>query len=164
MTTAEAAVLIGGCVVVPPELLAELHAELIAPRQAVPLDVVQPHRSPQMVALTGAVLAGAIAHNRATTRESDRKRATLSHPASVPPWKASASAGSLSMGGEVVGVAVAGVMLGFSLQWIRELARNGALPGARKIRGFGNGRGAAHTRWCIPLTSVHAYRADRRVT
>jgi hypothetical protein len=164
MTTGEGAVLVGGCVVIPGGLLAELHAELIAPRQQVPLDVHQPHRSPQMVALVGTVMSGAIAHNQAT-RETPRAFVPLSQPSSVTRWEASVVAGDLSEDGGVVGVAVVSGMLDKSQQWVRVLAASGALPGARKTRGsVGNGRGAARICWRIPLVAVHAYLSDRRVT
>lgn len=159
MTTG-ALLLSGGDLVIPAELLKELHAELTAPRQAVPLNVTTPRRTRQIAELVDLVLTGAIAHHQA---ESGRKRVTLSQPSPVPPSVTSAPAGSLSMGGEVVSVAVAAEMLGFSPQWVRELARAGALPGAYKGRGVGNGRGAAHAHWCIPLASVHAYLQTREV-
>jgi hypothetical protein len=160
--TSDAAVLIGGCVVVPPELLGELHAELVAPRQQVPLDVVQPHRSPQMVALVGTVMDGAIAHRQATraTRESF---ATLSHSASVPPWESSVDRHAGLSDGEAVSVAFVAEMLGKSHQWVRRLATIGALPGAHKGRGFGNGSGPARICWRIPLASAHAYLQTREV-
>jgi hypothetical protein len=162
MTTG-AAVLVGGTLCVPPELLAALHAELIAPRQQVPLDVVQPHRSPQMAALTDTVLAGAIAHKQAT-RESPCAFPALSQTQAVTPWEASAQVDGPSEDGEAVSVAVVSGMLGFSPQWVRVLASSGALPGARKFRSHsGNGRGTARIRWCIPLASVHAYLRDRQV-
>jgi hypothetical protein len=158
--TSDAMLLPGGDVVVPADLLAELLHELEQPKQRLPLDVAMPHRSRQITALVKLTRQGAIAHHQ-RLRESF---ATLSHSPSVTPLTASAPAGSLSMGGEVVGVAVVAEMLGKSKPWVRELARNEALPGARKIRGIGNGRGAAHEHWCIPLASVHAYLADRQVT
>jgi hypothetical protein len=165
MTTGEAAVLVGGCVVIPGGLLAELLHELQAPRQTVPMGVVQPHRSPAISALVDLTRQGAIAHNRATTRESSRKRESLSRTSTVTSWEASVVAGSLSIGGEVVGVDIASGLLGFSPQWVRVLASSGALPGARKFRSHsGNGRGTARIRWCIPLAAVHAYLADRQVT
>jgi hypothetical protein len=164
MTTDGGAVLIGGALIVPPDLLAALHAELIAPRQQVPLDVAQPHRSARMVALTGAVLAGAIAHKQAT-RATPRAFPAPSRTSSVTPSEASAPVDGPSEDGEAVGVDIASGLLGFSPQWVRALAKSGALPGARlTLSRSGNGRGATRNRWCIPLASVHAYRADRRVT
>jgi hypothetical protein len=164
MTTGEGAVLIGGCVVIPGGLLAELRAELEQPRQTVPMGVIQPHRSRQMAALVDMLMSGAIAHRQATC-ETPRAFVPLSHPASVPPWEASVVAGDLSEDGRVAGVAVVSEMLGFSPQWVRVLAASGALPGACKTRGsVGNGRGTARNRWCIPLASVHAYLRDRQVT
>jgi hypothetical protein len=161
--TSEAALLLpGGDVVIPADLLAELHAELQAPRRQVPMDVVQPHRTPQMVALIDTVLTGAIAH-RKRLRESCESFATLAHSQAATPLDTSVVAG-IPSDGEVVGVAVVAEMLEKSKPWVRELARNGALPGARKVRGVGNGRGAAHEHWCIPLASAHAYLADRQVT
>jgi hypothetical protein len=160
--TSGAAVLVGGTLCVPPELLAALHAELQAPRQRPPMGVVQPHRTPQMVALIDTVLTGAIAH-RKRLRESCESFATLAHSQAVTPLDTSVVAG-IPSDGEVVGVAVVAEMLEKSKPWVRELARNGALPGARKVRGVGNGRGAAHEHWCIPLASAHAYLADRQVT
>jgi hypothetical protein len=163
MTTG-AAVLVGGCVVIPPELLAELHAELSAPRRQVPMSVAVPRRSSQMTALTDTVLTGAIAHNQAL-RESPRKRALGAQTPFTPSLAASVDRhAGLSDDGEVVGVAVASGMLGFSLQWTRALAKSGALPGARMSRSrSGNGSGPARLCWCIPLASVHAYLADRQV-
>jgi hypothetical protein len=157
--TSDALLLPGGDVVVPAAMLKELLHELEQPRQQVPLDVVTPHRSRQIAELVALIRDGAVAHHQ-RLRESF---ATLSHSPSVPPWEASVVAGSPSGSGEVVGVAVVAGMLGKSETWVRELARNGALPGARKVRGFGNGRGAAHAHWCIPLTSVHAYLQTREV-
>jgi hypothetical protein len=159
-----AAVLVGGVLCVPPELLAELHAELQAPRQAVPLNVTTPRRTPQIAELVDLVRDGAIAH-RQRTRETLRAFPALSQPSSAPSLAVSAPAGGLSMGesGEVVGVAVASGMLGFSPQWVRVLAASGQLPGSRKTRGIGNGGGPARARWCIPLVAVHAYLQTREV-
>jgi hypothetical protein len=160
-----AAVLIGGALIVPPDLLGELLHELQAPRQAVPMGVVVPHRSPAISALVDLTSQGAIAHKQATTRASPRAFVPLSRSPSAAPLPVSVVAGDLSEDGRVVGVAVVSEMLGFSPQWVRVLASSGALPGARKFRSHsGNGRGTARNRWCIPLTSVHAYLADRQVT
>jgi hypothetical protein len=152
----------GGDVVIPAALLAALLHELEQPKQRLPLDVAAPRRTPQIVELVALIWEGAVAH-RQRLRESSRKRESLSQLPSVPPLAASAPAGSLSMDGKVVSVAVAAEMLGKSHQWVRRLATTGALPGAHKGRGFGNGRGTARICWRIPLTAVHAYRADRGV-
>jgi hypothetical protein len=160
--TTDGAVLVGGTLCVPPGLLAELHAELQAPRQAVPMGVVQPHRTPQMTALIDTLMSGAIAHRQAT-RETPRAFPALSRTQALTPWEASAPAGDLSGSGEAVSVAVVSGMLGFSPQWVRVLAGNGALPGAQKVRGIGNGIGPARVRWRIPLASVHAYLQTREV-
>jgi hypothetical protein len=160
--TTDAAVLIGGVLIVPPELLAALLHEMEAPKQRLPLDVAMPRRMPAIAELVVLIREGAIAHNKAL-RAGRESFATLSHPASVPPLDTSVVAGSLSAHGEVVGVAFVAEMLGKSKPWVRELARNGALPGAQKVRGVGNGRGTAHAHWCIPLASAHAYLADRQV-
>jgi hypothetical protein len=163
MTTG-ALLLSGGDLVIPAELLKELLHELQAPRQAVPLNVTTPRRTPQIAELVDLVRDGAIAH-RQRTRESPRAFPALSQPSPVPPSVTSASAGSLSIGGEVVGVAVAAVMLGKSKQWTRALAKSGRLPSARMtLSRSGNGSGPARICWCIPLASVHAYLADRQVT
>lgn len=152
-----AAVLLpGGDVVVPAAMLAELHAELTAPRQQVPMGVAMPRRTAQMAELVDLALSGAIAH-RQRLRASERACDSLSQSPPAPPLPTSASVGP-SMSGEVVSVAVAAGMLGVSPQWCRVLAANGALPGARKTRGLvGNGRGTARLRWCIPAASVRAY-------
>jgi hypothetical protein len=160
MTTG-AAVLVGGCVVVPPELLADLLFELEQPKQRRPLDVAAPRPTPAIAELVALTRQGAIAH-RKRLRESRESFATLSHSPSVTPLDTSAQVDGVTDGG-VVGVAVVSRMLEKSEPWVRELARNGALPGARKVRGVGNGRGAAHEHWCIPLASVHAYLRDRQV-
>jgi hypothetical protein len=161
--TSAALLLPGGDVVVPAAMLKELLHELEQPRQQVPMGVHQPHRSRPMTALIDTVLQGAIAHNQAL-RESSRACAALSQTQAVAPSEASVVAGSLSIGGEVVGVAVAAVMLGKSLQWTRALAKSGRLPGARMtLSRSGNGSGPARICWCIPLASVHAYLRDRQV-
>jgi hypothetical protein len=156
-----AAVLVGGVLCVPPELLAELHAELQAPRRQVPMDVRIPQRTPAMAALADAVMSGAIAHNQAL-RETGRKRESLSQTQAVTPLATSAQVGGPSEDGEAVGVSFVSGMLGKSPQWIRVLASRGAFPGAT-LSHSGNGRGTARICWRIPLAAVHAYLQTREV-
>jgi hypothetical protein len=160
--TSSAVLLPGGDVVVPGELLADLLFELEAPKQRAPLDVVTPHRSRQIAELVDLTRQGAVAH-RQRLRASRESFATLSQTSTVTPWESSVDRhAGLSIGGEVVGVAVASGMLDKSQQWVRVLAASGALPGARKTRGLvGNGRGTARIHWRIPLAAVHAYLQTR---
>ncbi len=154
--------LVGGCVVVPGPLLAALLAELQAPRQRPPMGVAVPRRSPAIAALVDLVRSGAIEH-RQRLRATGESFALATQPPSATESAASARpVGGLSMG-EVVSVADVAGMLGCSPQYVRVLARSGALPGARKARGIGNGSGPARTCWRIPAMSVHAYLADRAV-
>jgi hypothetical protein len=162
--TTSAAVLVGGTLCVPPDLLAELHAELTAPRRQVPMSVAVPHRSPAITALVDLVRDGAIAH-RQRTRETLRAFPALSPAPCAPSLATSAPVGDLSGSGEAVGVDIASGMLGKSLQWTRVLAKSGRLPGARMtLSRSGNGSGPARNRWCIPLASVRAYHANREVS
>jgi hypothetical protein len=167
MSTGERAALVGGTLCVPGELLAELLVPLRAHHDAcrgitAPPASAQPRWSPTLHHLTEVATSGAIAH-RQRTRETVHAFPLVAQTPSASSLDASAPAGSLSMDGKVVSVAVAAEMLGKSHQWVRRLATTGALPGAHKGRGFGNGRETARICWRIPLTAVHAYRADRGV-
>ncbi|HEX4100514.1 MAG TPA: hypothetical protein VHY21_08225 [Pseudonocardiaceae bacterium] len=150
MTTA--VLLPGGDVVVPAAMLAALLAELEAARA--PMGVVVPRRTPQMAELAETLREAAIAH-RQRLRATTRACPLVARPEPAPSLPMLAGP---SEDDGVVSVAVAAGMLGVSPQWCRVLAANGALPGARKVRGLvGNGRGTARLRWCIPAASVRAY-------
>jgi hypothetical protein len=152
--------LVGDVLVVPAELLAEVLAELEAPRARVPLGVAAPRRSSRMVGLVDVVRRGALEHRQ-------RERLRRSQPARCAVVAEAPGRPALSLlgrhQGDVVGVEEAARMLAVSEQRTRVLAAGGAFPGAQKHRcNGGNGRRTAAIRWCIPVASVHAHRRPER--
>lgn len=156
------AALVGGVLVIPAELLAQLLAELEAVRA--PAGVTVPRRTPTMAGLVDLVRQGAIEH-RQRQRASAARSEVVAQPIGAECFPAPVVAsrrhstnpfGSEYGEQELIVVAQAAEMLDVSQQWIRQLCAHGAFPGARIVRGKGS------IRWLIPRQAVHDYQLLRK--